>query len=127
MSGSASGRADRLPGAGSATLTFAFLCILMALVPVAMTQDAAAGEGLKNPFLGEAEKIAEGKQLYRRLCYICHRNSGGRGPNLRKSKLDDEGFFNTVMNGRKGVMPAWRSRLSEDDVWKIHAYVSKQR
>lgn len=123
VSETASARAYRPRGVRWTILTLGVLCILMAVTLLAVTRAATAGETIKNPFLGKAEKIAEGKGLYRRLCYICHRNAGARGPNLRKSRLDDEAFFNTVMLGRQGGMPAWRSRLSADDVWKIHAYV----
>ncbi len=85
---------------------------------------AAADEEVTNPFLGQAEAIDEGLQIYRSKCYICHLSQGGRGPNLFATRSSDEKFLETVINGRKGTqMPAFGLRLSPDDVWKVHAFV----
>jgi mono/diheme cytochrome c family protein len=87
---------------------------------------AAAQDELTNPFLGQREAIEEGKNLYRQRCVGCHYRRGGRGPNLYASKLTDEQFLETVINGRhgqRGVMPAFGTILSPDDVWKIHAFI----
>ena len=51
-------------------------------------------------------------------------SAGGRGPNLFATKLSDEQFLETVINGRKGTqMPAFGLRLSPDEVWQVHAFV----
>jgi mono/diheme cytochrome c family protein len=86
---------------------------------------AEADDGsLTNPVLGDRQAIDEGRTIYRRRCYICHLSAGGRGPNLFATRLTDEQFLMTVINGRKGtVMPAFGLQLSPDDVWKVHAYV----
>lgn len=77
-----------------------------------------------NPFTGDADAINEGRRLYRSTCYICHLDAGGRGPNLRKSKLKDQDFLRVVINGRKGTqMPAWKEKLTETQMWKILAYL----
>jgi len=78
----------------------------------------------ENPFSGDAEQIAEGERLYKSTCYICHADHGGRGPDLHKSKLKGTAFLRVVMEGRKGTqMPAWRTKLSEEEAWKILAYI----
>jgi mono/diheme cytochrome c family protein len=83
-----------------------------------------AGETVTDPFLGQTEAIEEGEQIYKGKCIICHGKAGGRGPNLFATKLTDEQFLDTVINGRKGsLMPVFGLRLSPDDVWKIHAFV----
>jgi mono/diheme cytochrome c family protein len=88
------------------------------------SRKAAADEELTNPFLGQPEAIEDGLQIYRSKCYICHLSQGGRGPNLFATKISDEKFLETVINGRKGTqMPAFGLRLSPDDVWKVHAFV----
>src|SRR3546814_2092871 len=80
------------------------------------------------PYLGQPEAIDEGLQIYRSKCYVCHHSAGARGPNLFKSKLSDEKFLETVINGRKCTqMPAFGLRLSPDEVWKVHAYVQSTR
>jgi len=77
-----------------------------------------------NPFTGDPDAISEGRRLYRSTCYICHLNAGGRGPNLRKSKLKDQDFLRVVINGRKGTqMPAWKEKLTEAQMWKILTYL----
>ena len=87
-------------------------------------RSGGADEALTNPFLGQPAAIEEGLQIYRSKCYVCHHSSGARGPNLFKTKLSDERFLETVINGRKGTqMPAFGLRLSPDEVWKVHAYV----
>lgn len=88
----------------------------------------SAEDALTNPLIGEsgadAGAVAEGRRLYRSRCIICHRNRGGRGPNLFATALRDEQFLETVINGRKGTsMPAFGYRMSPDDVWKVHAFV----
>jgi mono/diheme cytochrome c family protein len=83
-----------------------------------------AEEALSNPVLGRAEAIAAGHDIYRSKCYICHHSAGARGPNLFATKLSDEQFLETVINGRKGTqMPAFGERLSPDEVWQVHAFV----
>jgi mono/diheme cytochrome c family protein len=77
-----------------------------------------------NPYLGQPDAIEAGKQIYRSKCYICHHSAGARGPDLFATKLTDEQFLETVINGRKGKqMPAFGLRLSPDEVWPVHAFV----
>jgi mono/diheme cytochrome c family protein len=84
----------------------------------------AAAEPLTNPVLDDPEARAEGRTIYRRRCYVCHLSEGGRGPNLFASRLSDEAFLTTVINGRKGTqMPAFGLQIGPDEVWKVHAYV----
>lgn len=88
-----------------------------------------AEEEFKNPYLGQKEAIAEGRQLYRRKCMLCHLRAGGRGANLFATKLTDEQFLEVVINGRlgmRGQMPALGYKLSFDDIWKIHAFVKSR-
>ena len=83
-----------------------------------------ADDTLVDPYLGQPAAIDAGEQTYRDMCIICHGKAGGRGPDLFAVTLSDEEFLDTVLNGRPGtVMPAFRSRLSRDDIWKIRAFV----
>jgi len=88
-----------------------------------------AEEELKNPYLGQEEAIAEGRRTYRGRCILCHRNMGGRGPNLFATKLTDEQFLEVVINGRlgmRGPMPVFGHRMSLDDIWKVHAFIKSR-
>jgi mono/diheme cytochrome c family protein len=111
-------------GRGPSAATLA-LFLLAALPPaVAWHRSGSAGEALTDPFLGQPDAIAAGKQTYRSICYVCHHSAGGRGPNLFATKLSDERFLETVINGRKGTqMPAFGLRLTPDEVWQVHAFV----
>lgn len=103
--------------------------LLLALVALSclFAHGSRADEELTDPYLGQPEAIDEGLQIYRSKCYVCHHSSGARGPNLFKTKLSDERFLETVINGRKGTqMPAFGLRLSPDEVWKVHAYVKSR-
>ena len=106
----------------------------MANKPVAMMMAAAtiaaaiclstvaAQEAVHNPLLGNLDAISEGRRIYRSRCYICHLSHGGRGPNLFVSKLSDEAFLETAINGRN-TMPALGTMLTPDEIWAVHAYV----
>jgi mono/diheme cytochrome c family protein len=101
-----------------------FLTAALTFSPAPQFDHANADEEMTNPFLGQPDAIEEGLQIYRSKCYICHLSKGGRGPNLFATKINDEKFLETVINGRKGTqMPAFGLRLSPDDVWKVHAFV----
>jgi len=77
-----------------------------------------------NPYSGDPDAIVQGRRLYRSTCYICHLGAGGRGPNLRKSSLRGKDFVRIVLNGKKGTqMPAWKGKMSEDETWKVLAFI----
>ncbi len=95
---------------------------------------------LSNPYVFE-DKIAlkEGKKLYRKNCSTCHGTRGnGKGPIGNSlvpkptsflhvsytSQQPDHNFFWAVREGSPGTaMPAFKSQLKEDEIWKIVAYL----
>ena len=76
-----------------------------------------------------ANAIAEGQQLYTQMnCVGCHfHGGGGMGPPL----MDDEWRYGgridqiaaSIAEGRPNGMPAWRDKLTSDQIWKLAAYV----
>ena len=96
--------------------------LALTFVALALPAPARAEEPLANPMIGDSTAIARGRVIYRQRCVICHGSAGGRGPNLFATRLGDQSFLETVINGR-GTMPAMGLRLSPDDVWQVHAYV----
>jgi len=76
-----------------------------------------------------APAIAAGQQLYTQMnCVGCHSHGGGgMGPAL----MDDQWWYGgridqiatTIAEGRPNGMPSWRSKLTEDQIWKLAAYV----
>lgn len=105
-----------LTGAGLAAAAIA------AAVACLSSNIAVADDAIVNPVLGQPDAIAEGRVIYRSRCYICHLGKGGRGPNLFASKLSDEQFLETAINGRR-TMPALGTLMTPDEVWAVHAYV----
>ncbi len=94
-----------------------------AMVPLT-TSRGLADEELTNPYLGQPAAIAAGRVTYASKCYVCHHSAGARGPNLFATKLSDQRFLETVIQGRAGTqMPAFGLRLSPDEVWQIHAFI----
>ena len=81
-----------------------------------------------NPYTGDEEKIAEGRKLYLKWnCYGCHGTMGGGGmgpPLLDEQWLyggDDASVLESIREGRE--MPSFKDRLTEDEIWKIIAYI----
>jgi mono/diheme cytochrome c family protein len=99
------------------------LCLVAGLLSMAASI-VLADEELTNPYLGQPDAISAGKDIYRSKCYVCHHSGGARGPDLFATKLSDQRFLETVINGRKGTqMPAFGQRLTPDEVWQVHAFV----
>jgi cytochrome c oxidase cbb3-type subunit 3 len=96
----------------------------------AQTQENGSAPQKLNPYTGNAQAIAEGQTLYKDLnCYGCHgmRGGGGMGPNLtdrtwQTGDGSDANMMSQVRDG-KGKMPAFKDVITDDQAWKIIAYV----
>jgi cytochrome c oxidase cbb3-type subunit III len=76
-----------------------------------------------------APAIADGQFLFSKMnCSGCHSHGGGgMGPAL----MDDEWRYGgridqiatSIAEGRPNGMPSWRSKLTDDQIWKLAAYV----
>ena len=76
-----------------------------------------------------APAISEGQQLFSQMkCVGCHSHGGGgMGPAL----MDDEWRYGsridqiatTIAVGRPDGMPSWKGKLTDDQIWKLAAYV----
>lgn len=82
-----------------------------------------------NPYLGDAQAIAEGKQVFQSVCAACHKAdaTGLVGPSLVdpywKYGSNDQAVFESVAQGRPAGMPAWESQLGSEKIWKVLAYI----
>ena len=112
------------------------LIFSLGLVLACMTAPALAQRGgaaaPANPFAGNAAAVQEGEAVYNQNCTMCHgaRGAGGElGPALASGwrndmRSGDAQIFNTVKNGVRGTaMPAWGGKLTDDQIWKIAAYI----
>lgn len=73
-----------------------------------------------------AERIEQGKKMYKQFCIRCHgpeMNNSGNAYDLRTFPLDQrDRFFNSVTNGKR-QMPPWKGTLNEEDIAILWAYV----
>jgi len=82
-----------------------------------------------------ADWAAAGKTRFDALCSACHGVDGRGNPALGAPNLVDnawlygsniESVVAAVRDGRNGVMPAWRGRLSDDEARLILAWIKVQ-
>ncbi|MCX2741259.1 c-type cytochrome [Pontibacter anaerobius] len=70
-------------------------------------------------------QLANSKAIYTQLCEICHGPDGAKGlggaANLTVSNLSQNNRVNVIENGR-GLMPAFGSQLSDEEVQALAAY-----
>jgi cytochrome c oxidase cbb3-type subunit 3 len=85
---------------------------------------------IHNPYANSDAAVEEGRFLYIRMnCAYCHAfdGTGGMGPDLTDNEWrygsSDVDVFNTIYRGRAKGMPAWGPLLTEDQIWKLVAYV----
>ncbi len=91
----------------------------------------AHGQELKiSPFHGDATSIDVGKATFRLRCSACHgiRAEGGGGPALNQGEFEagdtDLEIYRVIANGVPGTeMPAFGRRSTEDNIWRIVAYL----
>jgi len=83
-----------------------------------------------NPHTGNAEATKEGRRLYLKFnCYGCQgtQGGGGMGPSLIDTTWlyggDDAAVFESITNGRPNGMPPFKEVITEDERWKIIAYL----
>jgi mono/diheme cytochrome c family protein len=127
------GTTMRLPVAGTVPRGF---------IPFNYTIDAEsrtkAGIDLANPFMADAEVLAEGKEVYSTFCTGCHGLRGEGDGNLYTSglypvrprslmsasalKLKDGEIYHSVTLGF-GSMGAHGSQIKPDDRWKLVLYI----
>ena len=80
-------------------------------------------------FDNNAPALAEGQFLYTKMnCVGCHAHGGGgMGPALMDDKWRYGGRIDQIVasiaEGRPNGMPAWRGKLTEQQMWQIAAYV----
>jgi len=89
----------------------------------------------KNPYTDDAKAIAEGLDHYHVNCVMCHGAPGvdpfdlAKGlnpsaPSLNDTDLSDGELFWVIKHGiRMTPMPAFGPTHSDDDIWKIAAFI----
>jgi cytochrome c oxidase cbb3-type subunit III len=84
---------------------------------------------LSYPYDTNAYQLSQGKQLYTWFnCQGCHADGGGNsGPALTdgwwRYGPDLVSVFVTIRDGRPHGMPAYRDKLTTDQIWQLAGYV----
>ena len=85
---------------------------------------------LRNPYEGNKQAIATGKQLFVAYnCIDCHGadGAGAMGPSFQDGRWHFGGtpgaVFESIYQGRPDGMPSWGGRISNDQIWMLTAYV----
>ena len=78
--------------------------------------------------IARADPVEQGREVYGEFCVNCHGRDmvspGAISFDLRKFPKDDfERFRNAVLNGKGPAMPAWREKISNEDLADLWAYV----
>jgi cytochrome c oxidase cbb3-type subunit 3 len=87
-----------------------------------------------NPYNGNEVALQEGRKLFLSYnCAGCHggHGGGGMGPSLRDPRWiygsSDAHIFASIAEGRAHGMPAWGTKIPQDQVWKLVAYIKSMR
>lgn len=91
-------------------------------------------KAISNPYGQDPVILADGRRLFVSYnCAGCHGGhaGGGMGPSLRDQDWiygsSDAQIFNSISEGRGKGMPAWGTKLPEDQIWRLVAYVKSLR
>lgn len=92
------------------------------------------GPNPTNPYASDRAAMGQGHQLFVRMnCSGCHgdHGGGGMGPSLRDVDwiygATDGQVFDSIAHGRGHGMPTWGTKLNEDEIWKLVAYIKSLR
>lgn len=126
------------------------LCVMSACGSTQSTSPPSGGGALPavpaeyaektNPLEGDPSAIEAGKGIYNSNCASCHGETGmGDGPAAKsltpppqplaqESELTDAYLYWRIAEGGgmepwRSAMPAWKSFLSEEQIWQVVAYL----
>jgi cytochrome c oxidase cbb3-type subunit 3 len=87
-----------------------------------------------NPFGDDPVALIEGRRLFNAFnCAGCHgdHGGGGMGPSLRDQRWiygsSDAKIANSIAEGRANGMPAWGTKLTNEQTWKLATYIKSMR
>ena len=88
----------------------------------------------QNPYGQDKVVLADGRRLFESYnCAGCHGDhaGGGMGPSLRDQDWiygnSDAQIFNSIAEGRAHGMPAWGTKIPEDQIWRLVSYIKSFR
>ena len=107
-----------------------FLAFLLAATP-ALGQVVA---DTPNPLAGSGDAVEAGHVLFGKMnCAGCHAYdlTGGMGPDLTDAVWLYGGkpgeIFHTIADGTPRGMPAWKDKLTSDQIWQLVSYIQSKK
>lgn len=98
--------------------------------PVGPVPGPAKATKVDNPLANDPQATMNGRTLFVRFnCAGCHggRGGGGMGPSLRDQSWiygsGDGDIFDSIAEGRAHGMPAWGTKLQQQQIWELVAYI----
>ena len=108
--------------------------LVFALVIIASPALAQVTADTANPLTGKADAIDAGHTLFGKMnCAGCHAYdlTGGMGPDLTDGSWQYGGkpgeIYNTIAEGTPRGMPAWKDKMTADEIWQIVAYIQSKK
>lgn len=114
----------------------AVAALLLMVTSAEAQRRAAPDTGPRNPFAGNEAATDEGRSLYNSTCTSCHGANGAAGefgpglaiPGRSYARTTDGQIFDAIQHGIAGTpMPAQQGKLTDDQIWKVTAYVKGLR
>lgn len=119
---------EALDGKNEMDAMVAYLQKLGSDIPWRKAAETTIVGELTNPFAGDADAIAAGRELYADNCAACHgaQLEGGIGPELTELEQDDAELYEILHNGiPAGGMPGF-SNLGSTKVWQMVNFLQKE-
>jgi cytochrome c oxidase cbb3-type subunit III len=92
-------------------------------------QTASPGNPPGDRYQQDAYDVAQGKRLFAWMnCSGCHSHGGGgMGPALMDERWIYGGkiqqIYRSIRDGRRNGMPAWKNRMTDQEIWQVAAFV----
>jgi cytochrome c6 len=99
------------------------LILTLAFVEIASNSEIAIADTATTP------PTATAPEVFSTNCAGCHINGSNiirRGKNLKQYGMDSIANISNLVTNGKGIMPAYKDRLSEQQIIDVSAYVLSQ-
>lgn len=108
--------------------------VLLAFFWVATPALAQVTPDTPNPLAGNSDAAEAGHALFGKMnCAGCHAYdlTGGMGPDLTDAVWLYGGtpgeIFHTIAEGTPRGMPAWKDKLTTDQIWQLVSYIQSKK
>ena len=106
-------------------LAFGFSLLLRSIASAEPNTISHTDAASAKPARISQASVEGGHKLFERNCVHCHGDDarGDEGPSLHNLKLSDARIANRIKDGVKGEMPRFGSKLSDQEIAALTAYI----